>query len=379
MQHTNLWKKLCLAGVATSLLAVAMPLAGGQHHTVDAATTKTVIDKTVTYNKSDWPSSHLASGTKTVKVPYNKKYSRNWTNITKYFYQYLNELAALNNAPSAAPDTPTMAYAQKRADAQKGGSLNHAGSDGFFENLAFMPAGYSDQEIGYAMVMQWFDESNNMTPVGTAGHWGHRANLLYARGLTGIGWNRKTGQISYDATEPGSDKVYDLFNLAGPDNSSVGLPKTVFSYYHTAKVGVVSYDIAYKGTVAMKRTAPMYTRKSDNSFAKAKNLNKNSAWKVSRTTVIDGVSYFCIGGKSYVRASDVTLRRYGTAHVNYNKHYGIQIWTAKHAIVKNSNGSAKKLPGQSNWKVYGKATIQGKTYYNLGGDQYIDAHYVTVR
>lgn len=379
MQNTNLWKKLCLASVATGLLAVAIPLTSGQNHAVDAASTKTVIDKTVTYDKHDWPSSRFAAGTKTVKVAYNKKYSRNWTNITKYFYQYLNELAALNGAPSAQLDQPMMGFAQKRADAQKSGSLSHAGSDGFFENLAFMPDGYSDQEIGYAMVMQWFDETNNMTPAGKAGHWGHRANLLYARGLTGIGWNRKYGQIAYDASEAGSDKVYDLFDLAGADNHSVGLPKTVFTYYHTVKVGVVSSDIAYKGTVAMKRTAPMYTRKSDNTFSKAKNLKKNSAWKVSRSTVIDGTAYFCVGGKSYVRASDVTLRRYGTAHVNYNKHYGIQIWTAKHTTVKNSNGSSKKLPGQTNWKVYGKSTIQGKTYYNLGGDQYIDAHYVTVR
>jgi uncharacterized protein YkwD len=379
MSNTNLWKKLCLAGVATSLLAVAAPLAGAQNHVADAATTKTVIDKTVTYDKNSWPGSRLASGTKTVKVPYKKNYSRNWTNITKYFYQYLNELSALNGAPSAVQDAPMMGYAQKRADAQKSGSLSHDGSDGFFENLAFMPNGNSDQEIGYAMVMQWFDESNNVYPVGKAGHWGHRANLLYARGITGIGWNRKGGQISYDATEPGSDKVYDLFNLAGPDKTSVGLPKTVFSYYHTATVGVVNSDIAYTGVATMKRAASMYTRKADNTFSKAKSLKKNSAWKISRVAVIDGTSYYCIGGKSYVRASDVSLRRYGTAHVNYNKHYGIQIWTAKHTTVKNPNGTAKKLPGQTNWKVYGKATIQGQTYYNLGGDQYIDAHYVTVR
>jgi uncharacterized protein YkwD len=360
-------------------LAVAAPLAGAQNHVADAATTKTVIDKTVTYDKNSWPGSRLASGTKTVKVPYKKNYSRNWTNITKYFYQYLNELSALNGAPSAVQDAPMMGYAQKRADAQKSGSLSHDGSDGFFENLAFMPNGNSDQEIGYAMVMQWFDESNNVYPVGKAGHWGHRANLLYARGITGIGWNRKGGQISYDATEPGSDKVYDLFNLAGPDKTSVGLPKTVFSYYHTATVGVVNSDIAYTGVATMKRAASMYTRKADNTFSKAKSLKKNSAWKISRVAVIDGTSYYCIGGKSYVRASDVSLRRYGTAHVNYNKHYGIQIWTAKHTTVKNPNGTAKKLPGQTNWKVYGKATIQGQTYYNLGGDQYIDAHYVTVR
>lgn len=78
----------------------------------------------------------------------------------------------------------------------------------------------------------------------------------------------------------------------------------------------------------------------------------------------------------------------GTAHINYPSSYGIQIWTkAGKKVVYNATdakaagkkvGDAKKLPGQSNWKVFNSTyKANGTTYYCLGGDQYIDAAYVT--
>lgn len=94
--------------------------------------------------------------------------------------------------------------------------------------------------------------------------------------------------------------------------------------------------------------------------------------------------------KTTTKATTAKAKNYlGTVHVNYNKHYGIQIWTKEgKAVLYNAAdakaagkkvGSAKKLPGQSSWKVYSKYTKNGKTYYGLGGDQYIEASYVTFK
>ncbi|WP_155286811.1 hypothetical protein [Lacticaseibacillus zhaodongensis] len=85
---------------------------------------------------------------------------------------------------------------------------------------------------------------------------------------------------------------------------------------------------------------------------------------------------------AYVSAKAAGLVKIGTIHVNYPAKYGIQIWTAQHTAVKTSNGKAKKLPGQTNWNVYGilYKTKNGKAdtvYYDLGGDQYIDRSYCT--
>ena len=69
----------------------------------------------------------------------------------------------------------------------------------------------------------------------------------------------------------------------------------------------------------------------------------------------------------------------GIAHINYAKGYGIQVWTKDHKIVRNADGSAKKLGGETNWKVFGSVqNFGGKLYYCVGGNQYVDADYVTV-
>ncbi|WP_155286813.1 SLAP domain-containing protein [Lacticaseibacillus zhaodongensis] len=342
---------------------------------------KKVLDRTRTYTAKDWPSSVLASGTKTIDVPYQADYKMNWNNVVKYFYEYRNQLAALNHAPAVHPDAATMAFAQKRALAQQGNDLSHAGSGDYGENLEFIEeSSQSDQEMAYNLVMGWYDDTYNVIPAHQSGHWGHRANLVFSSGRSGLGYNPQGGQVAYDFTEVSDwDRYNEIDQNTKTDKTTVGLPQTTFRYYHWEQLGKPQYDIAYKGVVVMKHAATLLRRNADNSFSKLKLLGKGQAYKTFQTVYVDGQAYYGVGGSSYVRSSDVTVRKYGTAHVNYNRHYGIQIWTARHQIGKNLYGSAKKLPGQTNWKVYGKATIDGNTYYNLGGDQYIDAHYVTVR
>ncbi|WDF82373.1 SLAP domain-containing protein [Lacticaseibacillus pabuli] len=87
----------------------------------------------------------------------------------------------------------------------------------------------------------------------------------------------------------------------------------------------------------------------------------------------------------------------GVVTVNYNKNYGIQIWTKDGGLVRYNDqdatkynevhpnltpvkaNDAKKLQGGTTWKVFNDTTVKanGTTYYNLGGNQYIDAAYVT--
>ena len=80
----------------------------------------------------------------------------------------------------------------------------------------------------------------------------------------------------------------------------------------------------------------------------------------------------------------------GTAHVAYNKHYGIQIWTKSGKPVRynateaqkfhHKPGDAKKLMGQTDWKIFANTyQANGTIYFNLGGNQYIDARYVTIK
>ncbi|WDF82390.1 hypothetical protein PQ472_10935 [Lacticaseibacillus pabuli] len=127
---------------------------------------------------------------------------------------------------------------------------------------------------------------------------------------------------------------------------------------------------------------------------------KNVPSKVTKTTSAsliydldssNGHLYYNVGPvharkmtEYFVKNSDVKLLSVGKVHVNFNKHYGIQIWNLKHQPVRTANGKVKKLMGQTNWKVYGTqdyptGVFKSHIYFYLGGNQYIDGRYVSFK
>lgn len=123
-----------------------------------------------------------------------------------------------------------------------------------------------------------------------------------------------------------------------------------------------------------------YYKTSSNEYLDADDVNSSKVVTASSTST------------KVVKKSDPTTKLLGAIRVKYNGKYGIQIWNKAGQIVRynatDANawnkthskkvkvGDAKKLPGQTTWKVFNATyTDHGTTYYNLGGDQYIDAHY----
>lgn len=138
-----------------------------------------------------------------------------------------------------------------------------------------------------------------------------------------------------------------------------------------------------------------YVLNSDNSV---KVLPTGSAWKVFGKTTIDGVAYYNLGGNQFVTASDgsfstkpakpakpakptlpkpTKFTAVGTVH--YVRGYGIQVWTQSHKTVKNNNGTSKKLAHGTSWKIFSKVLIGGETYYNVGGNQWVDSAYINIK
>lgn len=65
--------------------------------------------------------------------------------------------------------------------------------------------------------------------------------------------------------------------------------------------------------------------------------------------------------------------------VDYVPGYGIAIWTSpvSKTVVKLSNGKTKTLKDGTKWKVFNKININGKTWYHLGGNQWLQGEYLT--
>lgn len=118
-------------------------------------------------------------------------------------------------------------------------------------------------------------------------------------------------------------------------------------------------------------------------------LQHGTTWKVSGTITINGRGYTNLGGNQWVEsqyivnaadssATDDSSLPNGTfAVISYAKGYGIAVWQ------QNSNGTFSvanhaPLTNGTRWAVHKKTTANGRTYYNLGGNQWIQADYAVV-
>lgn len=108
-----------------------------------------------------------------------------------------------------------------------------------------------------------------------------------------------------------------------------------------------------------------------------------SRWKTF-TSLRNGDLWYNLGGKQWVRADEVTQHSYtaaalsgnrGIVKINYVRGYGIAVWNN---YIGGTIITGKKLADGTNWKYFGTATYNGRTWYNLGGNQWIDGRYATV-
>jgi hypothetical protein len=82
-------------------------------------------------------------------------------------------------------------------------------------------------------------------------------------------------------------------------------------------------------------------------------------------------------------AAKAKSRQTGVLKVTYVKGYGIQVWTKDGKMVASDAkgakaGDKKKLQDGTSWKVFGPSVnINGHNMYCVGGNQYVDAKYVS--
>lgn len=231
------------------------------------AESATIPGKTIAehdYNTANWPDSKPASKTTTV-VTVNgdpSKYTVNWSNVVKYFYQYLNELRAANGVTgSLAPTDRGMAYANKQAAAQTGVLEHKNVQPNSGENLAgTYPSSWygSDQEFAYSLLMGWFDESENVFPAGSSLHYGHRTNLLFSEiADSGLGYNPKVNAVAFDYymkdESPEDYPSYEDYMAAYDAINAEINPSLAVSQ---SRVGLVNYKFVYvSGTKPSSKAA----------------------------------------------------------------------------------------------------------------------------
>ncbi|MEE6716409.1 SLAP domain-containing protein [Schleiferilactobacillus harbinensis] len=173
-----------------------------------------------------------------------------------------------------------------------------------------------------------------------------------------------------DTTTPGTYTLtYTVKNTQG--NTST------FTRTVVVKDGALTESNA-DGVVYINKAdgAKIYSDQATTS-ATDKTLDNTTAWKF-HSVVKDSagkIVAYNLGGKQYVKASEVSTSPVKSQAGVFTVHYPAN---AKWSIaVYNSNLKVQKLiPAKSTWLTFGTKTLKdGKSYYNLGGNQWVRTDY----
>lgn len=118
--------------------------------------------------------------------------------------------------------------------------------------------------------------------------------------------------------------------------------------------------------------APLYDM---NGKPLQRGLNQGTIWKVGIQNNIPSGTYYSVATNEYVKASDVYL--YNT--VQANPFQTITITTNYAAPIYNHNGQlipSRRLDAYTTWRTDGYHVINGKGYYRVANDEYVQAYYV---
>ncbi|BDR58992.1 hypothetical protein [Xylocopilactobacillus apicola] len=121
-------------------------------------------------------------------------------------------------------------------------------------------------------------------------------------------------------------------------------------------------------------------RNPDGSLRK---LQHGTAWKYNAVaTYADGSQWYQLGTNQWIPSTYAsltavaspntwaTVNREGVGTVSYVPGYGINVWSSP-----DQQTWTKKISHGTAWKYFKVATKNGKTMYNLGGDQWVDGLY----
>ena len=109
-------------------------------------------------------------------------------------------------------------------------------------------------------------------------------------------------------------------------------------------------------------------------------INTDSKWKVFAQKEINGHLYYRLGTQNQWALADYFVnnseeKMSGIARINYVPWYGINLWNN---YGKDAKWNGTRLKHGTRWKIFKRVNVNGKTWYNLGGNQWILGKYVVL-
>jgi flagellum-specific peptidoglycan hydrolase FlgJ len=110
-------------------------------------------------------------------------------------------------------------------------------------------------------------------------------------------------------------------------------------------------------------------------------LKDGTTWKTFGYKYVNGQKWLNVGKNQWIQASYTGAfdPSYGASHSMERRSGVVQVNSAQGTNVWQEAGSkttSRKLDNGSAWRFYGTKTVNGETWYNLGGSQWVPARYV---
>ena len=190
----------------------------------------------------------------------------------------------------------------------------------------------------------------------------------------------------------------DLYITGFSAISEQKTPTTPANTNKEGQAGTTSNSGSPIAKVASSNSTAVYNKA--NGTATGKTLSSGTEWKVFSKQQVNGVWWYNVGGNQWINGKDLYVTGFsaitvatnnsnnnssntnsnsnatsGIGRINYVPGYGINLWIG---YGSNAKWSGRRLPHGTTWKFYNKVTANGKTWYNLGGNQWIDGSYFIV-
>lgn len=155
------------------------------------------------------------------------------------------------------------------------------------------------------------------------------------------------------------------------------------------------------GTVKITNTKGATLYSAPSKAAKTSRvLSNGSAWRTFKAANNDGAAWLNLGGNQWVLTADTNAAKSNSSTTNTNKNQNQSSSTDVKSTPVNGTLQINYVPGYSiavwgkpgqdriagkylkhgtSWKFYAIATANGHTWYNLGGNQWIDGNYAKLK
>ncbi|WP_054746277.1 peptidoglycan recognition protein family protein [Amylolactobacillus amylophilus] len=213
---------------------------------------------------------------------------------------------------------------------------------------------------------------------GTGTIWSHRNISYYLHGTDHGDPDGYFASFGYSM-----DQFYDL--IVQKYNSLGG---TVQPPDESGLMGTTSNSGDAIAKVLNNSGAPVY---SDPGSGKTnKTLPKNSRWKVFGRATVNGQTWYRVATNQWIEGKYSYVTGYSKILMNYLDagkvtNSGSPIARVEHGTeipvykAPGSSSTGQKLRPQSGWKVFGRATYKGQSWYKVGSNDWIEGKYLYVK